>query len=62
MITFGTGLYTCLETSRYRTQLKHVLKIKEQIFKFQEMTRKFTVLLAFKITTVKDGGCFVQRT
>lgn len=46
----------------YRTQLKHVLKIKEQILKFPEMTRKFTFLLAFKMTTVKDGGCFVQCT
>lgn len=62
MIKFEIGLYTCLGTSRYRTQLKHVLKIKEQILKFQEMTRKFTFLLAFKMTTVKDGGCFVQCT
>lgn len=62
MITFGTGLYKCLGTSRYRTQLKHVLKIKVASLKFQEMTEKFTFLLAFKMTTVKDGGCFLHRT
>lgn len=62
MITFGTGLYKCLGTFRYRTQLKHVLKIKVPILTFQEMTGKFTFLLAFKMTTVKYGDYFLQCT
>lgn len=48
MITFGTGQYKCLGTSRYRTQLKHILKIKVPILKFQEMKGKFTFLLGLK--------------
>lgn len=50
MIIFGIGLYKCLGTSRYRTQLKHELQIKIPTLKFQEMTRKFIFLLAFKMT------------
>lgn len=62
MITFGTGQYKCLGTSRYRTELKFELKIKVPILQFQEMTGKLKFLLAFKLTTVKDGGCFLQCT